>query len=270
MKKLVLATITGGIVGAVIILFFMFVFEINKRHEEEGLRLVTNDSTETNNDRKLKVLVYGDYKDLDSTDYLLIPLGMKTLESQRSMHAKAASATSDEEHAGATTYQNFKYNFYSLDFEDCNNIIFYNKKTEETHLLLQKPAIISKFYFPYYDKEFKGKKYWFILLAINEDDTNTDGYLNAEDAERVYVADLSGANMIQINPDNTQLMDWYIDSTTNNILMKVRYDSNEDRKFNYYDDVEILKTQIGNLAQGRAIINNEIKSNIQGILKKIK
>jgi hypothetical protein len=269
MKKLVLATITGGIVGAVIILFFMFVFEINKRHEEEGLRLVTNDTTEVNNDHKKKVLVYGDYKDLDSTDYLLIPLGMKTLESQKSMHAKTASS-SNEESANITTYQSFKYNFYSLDFEDCNNIIFYNKKTEETHLLLQKPAIISQFYFPYYDTNYTGKKYWFILLAIHEDDSNTDGYINAEDAERVYVADLSGENMIQINPDNTQLVDWYIDSATNNILMKVRYDSNKDQKFNYYDDVEILKTQINNLAEGRAIINNEIKSNIQGILKKIK
>jgi hypothetical protein len=269
MKKLLLATITGGIVGAVIILFFMFVFEINKRSEEEGLRLVTNDSTETNNDRKQKVLVYGDYKDLDSTDYLLIPLGMKTLESQKNMQAKTASA-SDDNSSGITTYQNFKYNFYSLDFEDCNNIIFYNKQTEETHLLLQKPAIISKFYFPFYSRESTEKKYRFILVATHEDDSNTDGYINTEDAERVYVADLSGANMIQINPDNTQLMDWYIDSTTNNILMKVRYDSNNDHRFNYYDDVEILKTKIDNLAEGRAIINNEIKSNIQSILKKIK
>ncbi len=268
MKKLVLATITGGIVGAVIILFFMFVFDINKRHKEEGLRLVSNDSTENNDqNRKRKVLVYGDYKDLDSTDYLLIPLGMKTMDS-RSMSSKAASSNYNS--TAITTYQNFKYNFYSLSFEDCNNIIFYNRKTEETHLLLQKPAIISKFYFPYYDKQYKGRKYWFILLGIHEDDSNTDGYINSEDAEKVYVADLSGANMIQITPDNTQLIDWYVDSTTSNILMKVIFDNNHDQKFNYYDDVEILKTQIGNLAEGRAIINDDIKDNIQGILKKIK
>jgi hypothetical protein len=267
MKKLVLATITGGIVGAVIILFFMFIFDINKRNDEEGLRLVNNDTTETTG-RKQKVLVYGDYKELDSTDFLLIPLGMKTLENQRNMQAKTASSSLDEEKA--TSYQSFKYNFYSLDFEDCNNIIFYNKKTEETHLLLQKPAIISRFYFPFYDKDYTAKKYWFILLGIHEDDSNTDGYINAEDAEKVYVADLSGANMIQINPDNTQLVDWYIDSSTNNILLKVRFDSNNDQKFNYYDDVEILRTHIDNLSLGRPIINDEIKNNIQGILKKIK
>lgn len=274
MKKLVLATLTGGIVGAIIILLFMFVFDTNRKHEEEGLRLVSNDSLENAKDHKEKVLVYGDYKDLDSTDYLLIPLGMKTLESQKRMSKTAAisssSTTSSEILENTGSYQNHKYNFYSMTFEDCNNIIFYNKKTEETHLLLQKPAIISEFYFPYPNKAYKGKKYSFLLLGIREDDSNTDGYINDEDAEKVYTADLSGANMIQISPDNTQLIDWYIDSTTNDILLKVRYDSNKDQKFNYYDDVDILKTQIGNFSQGRPIINDEIKKNIQSVLNKIK
>ena len=270
MRKLVLATITGGIVGAVIILLFMFVFDINKRHEEEGLRLVSNDSTDNTIDRKQKVLMYGEYKDLDSTDYLLIPLGMKTLDNPRGMRSKASISSSGNENTNAGNYRNFRYNFYSLTFEECNNIIFYNKKTEETHLLLQKPAIISRFYFPYYDKEYKDKKYWFILVGIHEDDSNTDGYINGEDAEKIYAADLAGANLIQITPDNTQLDDWYIEGSTNSVLLKVRHDSNNDQKFNDYDEVEILKVQIGNFAQGRAIINSEIKNNIQGILKKIK
>jgi|SRR3954471_1542778 hypothetical protein len=278
MKKLALATLTGGIVGAIIILLFMFVFDVNKKHEEEGLRLVSNDSTENAKDRKEKMLVYGDYKDLDSTDYMLIPLGVKTLETQKRMTSKtsaaiatsSATAKEDTEQEPQGDYQNYKYNFYSLTFGNCNNIIFYNKKTEETHLLLQKPAIISEFYFPYPIKKYKWKKYSFLLLGIREDDTNADGYINDEDAEKIYTADLSGANMIQINPDNTQLMNWYIDSTTNNILLQVRYDSNKDQKFNYYDDVDILKTQIGNFSTGQPIINTEIKNNIQSILNKIK
>ena len=269
MKKLLFATLTGGIVGAVVILLIMFFLDTSKRQKQQGLRLNTNDSTETN-ERKQQILVYGDYMDLDSTDYLLIPLGMKTLENQKGLRSKTASTTSSMEENISGSYQMYKYNFYSLDFENCNNIIFYNKQSEETHLLLQKPAIISQFYFPYYDKEYKGKRYWFILLGIREDDTNADGYINSDDAEKVYVADLSGANMIQINPDNTQLVDWYIDSATKSILLKVRYDSNNDQKFNYTDEVDILKTTIDNLAQGRAIINSEIKKNIQGILKKIK
>lgn len=275
MKKLVLATLTGGIVGAIIILLFMFVFDTNRRHEEEGLRLVSNDSIENAKDRKEKILVYGNYKDLDSTDYMLIPFGMKTLESQKQRNSSKTSAitvssSSSEPEENQLSYQNHRYNFYSMSFEDCNNIIFYNKKTEETHLLLQKPAIISEFYFPFPNKAYKGKKYSFLLLGVREDDTNADGYINDEDAEKIYTADLSGANMIQISPDNTQLVDWYIDSTTNNILLKVRFDSNKDQKFNYYDDVDILKAQIGNFSKAQPIINPEIKKNIEGILNKIK
>ena len=270
MKKLFLATLTGGIVGAVVILLIMFLVDTDKRKKQKGLQLVTtSDSTETNG-RKERILVYGDYMSLDSTDYLLIPLGMKTLESQKGLRSKTSAVSSSLDIAANSGYQMYKYNFYSLDFENCNNIIFYNKKTEETHLLLEEPAIISQFYFPYYDKEYKGKRYWFILLGIREDDTNADGYINSDDAEKIYVSDLSGANMIQINPDNTQLVDWYIDSATKSILMKIRYDSNKDLKFNDYDDVDILKTTIDNLAEGRPIINTDIKNNIQGILNKIK
>ena len=157
-----------------------------------------------------------------------------------------------------------------MNFGNCNNIIFYNKQNDETHLLLQKPAIISQFYFPFYSKEYDGLKYYFLLLGIREDDSNADGYINAEDAEKVYIADLSGKNMLQITPDNTQLVDWFIDPSTNNILMKVRYDSNKDEKFNYYDDIEILKTSIKNPTVGKQIIGKEIKDNIKKILKKIK
>lgn len=275
MKKLAIATLTGGIVGAVIILLFMFVFDINKRNKEDGLRLVTNDSTENAKDHKEKMLMYGDYMDLDSTDYMLIPLGMKNLESQKRMSSKMsavrpASVEVPETEEKIVDYETSKYNFYALAFGNCNNIIFYNKKSEETHLLLQKPAIISEFYFPYSYKNYKWKKYSFLLLGIREDDTNADGYINDEDAEKVYTADLSGANMIQITPDNTQLMDWSIDSTTNNVLLKVRFDSNKDQKFNDYDDTDILKTQIGNFSKGQPIINTEIKKNIQSILNKIK
>ena len=269
MKRLVLGIIIGGIVGTVLILLIIVVFNKTRNDYQDGLRLVSkNDSTAVANTKNQQILVYGDYMDLDSTDYLLMPLGMKTLEdvTDRGLRSKGS-----EEYASSTGYYSrYKYNFYSLSFGNCNNIIFYNKKTDETHLLLQKPAIVSQFYFPFYDKEYTGDKYYFILLGIREDDTNADGYINSEDAERVYIADLSGKNMVQITPDNTQLVDWFIDPATNNILMKTRFDSNKDQKFNYYDDIEILKTSISSPGPGKVIIGKEIKDNIRKILEKIK
>lgn len=267
-KRLILGIVIGGIVGAVLVLLVIVLFDNNRSNNTSGLRLVTNDSTaaETKNQQ---ILVYGNYMDLDSTDYLLIPLGMKVIDGKEDNGLRSKS--SDEYTESYTgNYRSYKYNFYSLDFGNCNNIIFYNKKNDETHLLLQKPAIISQFYFPYYDKEYTGDKYYFILLGIREDDTNLDGYINNDDAETVYLSDLSGSNMFKITPDNTQLVDWFIDMKTNNILMKVRFDTNKDKKFNYYDEIEILKTSIDKPIEGKKIIGKEIKANIKKILDKIK
>jgi hypothetical protein len=268
-KRLILGIVIGGIVGAVLVLLVMVLFQKNRSDNKTGIRLVANDSMAVNDIKNQQILVYGDYMDLDSTDYLLIPLGMKVVDGKED---KGLRSKSSDEYSDSYTgsYSSYKYNFYSLNFGNCNNIIFYNKKNDETHLLLQKPAIISQFYFPYYDKEYTGDKYYFILLGIREDDTNLDGYINEEDAETVYLSDLSGKTMFKITPDNTQLVDWFVDMSTNNILMKVRFDTNKDRKFNYFDEIEILKTSIDSPVEGKKIIGKEIKANIKKILDKIK
>jgi hypothetical protein len=270
MKRLIFGIVIGGIVGAVLILLVLALFKSNTS-DKGGLRLVTSDSTAVNNDKKnQQILVYGDYMDLDSTDYLLIPLGMKTIDSKEEKGGLRSKSSSEYLESDARGFSRYKYNFYSLNFGNCNNIIFYNKKNDETHLMLQHPAIVSQFYFPYYDKDYIAEKFYFILLGIREDDTNLDGYINSDDAEKVYIADLSGKNMIQISPNQTQLVDWFIDVTTNNILMKVRFDSNKDRKFDYYDEIEILKTSIDSPTEGKKIIGTEIKANIKKILDRIK
>lgn len=269
MKRLIFGIVIGGIVGAVLILLIIVIFDTNRKKNQNGLRLVTTDSTKTVEPKKKQMLVYGDYMNLDSTDFLLIPLGMKS-EDRGNRVLKIKGSEEDASEDNGSSYQLYKYNFYSLDFGNCNNIIFYNKKTDETHLLLQKPAVISKFYFPYYNKEYIGEKYWFILFSAHEADTNEDGYINIEDAEKVYICNLSGTYMLQINPANTKLVDWYVDAPTNNLLIKVIVDSNEDTKYNYEDETEILKTEICAPAECTPIISKEIKDSIKKILGQIK
>lgn len=271
MKKLILGTIIGGIVGAVLILTIIALFDSNKKKNQAGLQLVANDSTKSNEPKKHPSLVYGDYMNLDSTDFLLIPFGLKTNEEAESKILKNRS-TDDyaSDPNNNSSYRTFKYNFYSLNFGNCNNIIFYNKKTDSTYLLLQKPSVISQFYFPYYNKEYPGKKYWFMLFAVHEDDTNKDGFINSDDAEKVYISNLKGTKLTQIAPDSTQLIDWYIDESTNNILMKIKLDSNHDKKYNFDDDIEIIKTSITSPDTGKAIISQSIKENIKTIMKQIK
>lgn len=273
MKKIFLGILIGVVSLLLIVgIGFYFLTMGPRNHNRGGMQMALKDSTLVNNDKppKQQLLVYGEYMDLDSTDYLLIPLAMKTLEEDSEKGFDLRISKSNYSDTDGRIYSRFKYNFYSLNFGNCNNIIFYNKKNEQTHLLLQNRAIISQFYFPFYEEDYRGEKYWFILLGIQEDDTNKDGFINGEDAEKVYITNLAGKNIKQITPNQTQLIDWFIDPTTNNILMKVRLDSNHDNKFNMHDEIEILKTSIKNPAQGKAIIGKKIKNDIKRILNQIK
>lgn len=267
-KKLILGIIIGSIFGVIVVLIMVIVYNKSREEQRKGIQLVTNDSLPADEIHKQQILVYGDYINLDSTDYILIPLGMKTIESEEIRGLKSKS--SDEYIAYDESFTNYKYNFYSLNFSNYNNIIFFNKKTDDTHLLLKEPAIITQFYFPYYNKEYSGPKYWFLLFGVRNHDSNADGYINTDDAETVYITDLSGSNKVQITPDNSQLIDWFIDEESNNILMKIREDSNKDGKYTFHDDIEILKTSILNSSIGTQIINESMRKDIMKILNKIK
>jgi len=266
-KKLILGILIGGIFGVIVVLIMVIAYDRNKNKKLDGFQIVA-DSVSNEQVKLQQILVYGDYANLDSTDYLLIPLGMQTVETDEGRGGKLKSA--DEYLPYDESFKVYKYNFSSFNFADYNNIVFYNKKTDSTHILLYTPAVISQFYFPSYDENYKGKKHWFLIMAVREIDTNTDGYINSLDEENVYITDMDGKNKIQISPNKSQLIDWFIDESTNSILLKVREDSNKDNMFTILDDIEIVKTSIDSPSIGNEIISKKLKKDISRILRKIK
>lgn len=85
------------------------------------------------------------------------------------------------------------------------NIIFYNKFSDKSHLLLDKKSLITKFDF------IKLPEKDVIILAIAENDNNGDGYISRYDEAVVYLYDLTGKKLQQISPHNTLLLDWKFD-----------------------------------------------------------
>lgn len=266
LKKIFLGIIIGSVFGIIVVLIMVITYNKSRGKDREGFQLVSNDAKNTEEVRLQQVLVYGDYINLDSTDYILIPLGAQTIEENSGVDKKSNDGFLPYDES----FKSYKYNFSSLNFSDYNNIIFYNKRSDSTHLLLEKPAIISKFYFPYYDENYVGEKFWFLIYGIHDHDSNADGYINSDDAEVVFMSDLSGENKTQITPENTQLIDWFVDNDSKTLLLKVRKDSNKDNLFNYYDEIEIFKTSIDNPGMGSQIINQDLRNNIHEILNKIR
>lgn len=187
-------------------------------------------------------IVYGDLVIKEQSDYIMIPVSLSGTGNQRLLR-------------GSSSYE--RTNLYS-------NIIFYCKKDGETHLLLNKKAVI--FYFDFLEKKGQGKPPTnFLLYRIVDKDTNGDKKLTPEDASIGYLSDLSGKNLRQITPNNTQLVNWTVVQSIGTLFAKIIRDSDNDKRFTERDETTLLKVSLDNPTIGTEMISDRIKQQIKSL-----
>jgi len=191
-----------------------------------------------------KNITYGDLVIKAESDYLIIPVGLiDTNQSREGFWSKPSY------------YE--KRNEYS-------NIIFYHKKEGNSHFLLNKKAVITSF--DLIERKAAGKptkRFW--LYRIIENDTNGDNQINYEDAVIGYLSDLSGKNIKQITPNNTQLMNFNVIQSVGELFLKIVKDSNQDQKFTEQDETSFMKVNLDNPSIGKEIISDKVKQQIKSI-----
>ncbi|BAY31185.1 hypothetical protein NIES2107_30440 [Nostoc carneum NIES-2107] len=101
------------------------------------------------------------------------------------------------------------------------------------------------------------------LYRIVEQDTNADKKLNSADAIAGYLSDLSERNLLQITPNNTQILNWVIVPSQNALFIKVIKDSDNDKKFTANDKTNFMRVNLDNPAMGTEIISNAIEQEIK-------
>ena len=187
-------------------------------------------------------IIYGDLVIKEQSNYIMIPVSLSGEENQALLR-------------GSSSYE--RTNLYS-------NIIFYPKKDGESHLLLNKKAVI--FDFNFLEKKGQGKPPTnFLLYRIVDKDTNGDRNLTPEDANIGYLSDLSGKNLRQITPNNTQLVNWTVVQSIGSLFAKIIKDSDNDKKFTERDETTWLKVSLDNPTIGTEMISDRIKQQIKSI-----
>ncbi len=183
------------------------------------------------------------------SDYVVIPIGLDASEKER-------SPVSGSYERGRIIY----------------NFIFYNKKNGQSHLLLDRKAIVKSFKFldeidPKADKDKPAAtKRRSILFHLIEQDTNGDEHLNRHDAIVGYLSDLSGKNLQQITPSDAQFLDWQFDKSSNALFVQVLNDSDNDRNFTAEDEKTFLRVNLEKPEMGQDIIGDDVREKIQSIL----
>lgn len=195
-------------------------------------------------------IVYGNLIIKKESDYLMIPVSIFPDANQ-----------------GEKSWKNKGSGSYSRSYKDRKNlynIIFYSKKDASTNALLDKKAIIKSF--DIIEKKATGqpvKRFW--LYRIIEKDTNKDNKLDYQDATVGYLSDLSGRNLQQITPDNTQLNSWNIVQSTGAIFLEITKDTDDDKKF---DTTSYIRVNLDNPDIGKEIIGNELEDKIKSYIVK--
>lgn len=197
--------------------------------------------------QKAPEISYGDFIIKEQSDYLMIPVQVKG-ESDRSNVLESSGS--------------YKRNNTTL-----HNMIFYRKQDGETHLLLDRKAIINSF--DLIDTKTPPQsptRVW--LYQIIDKDTNQDKQLNQKDAVIGYISDLSGKNLQQVTPNNTKIINWVVIPSQNAVFIKIIKDSNNDNKFTATDKTNFIRVNLEQPSIGTEVISDEIEQKIKSYIVK--
>ncbi|WP_445637528.1 Lipoprotein [Nostoc sp. DSM 114161] len=192
-------------------------------------------------------IIYGDLVIKEQSDYLMIPVNFPDQDREKPNNLSL-----------------------SRSYERSNNlynIIFYNKQDGEAHLLLNKKAVINSFELLEVKAANKPiTRVW--LYKIIDQDTNADKKINGDDAIVGYISDLSGKNLQQITPNNTQIINWVLLPSQNAIFLKIIKDSNNDKKFTGEDNTNFVRVNLDRPGIGTEIISDRLEQEIKSYILK--
>jgi len=174
---------------------------------------------------KLRIPV-GDPVLIDSSDYVMYPLSLTEIVTEEK-----------DEYGGSYSGRTTTY----------WNILFYNPRSNQSHLLTPKKLVISSYAGQnlgnFSDSDGPHKAYLrtyaadkLLYFSATSTDFNHDGQLTTTDPTYLFISDKSGENFRQVSPDSLHVTGWEIQRNTGKILLQATQDSNHDRKFGEGDE----------------------------------
>lgn len=234
-----------------------------------------NDDEDDSSERRKKVLekdeekqessetkiVYGNPYMLNGTSFVMVPV-LITPDDDNIIESFKREYFSPEKIY--TSYSD-RYNMFS--YGDMYNVLFYNIKDSTNYSLLNRKALINKFYMPSY-REGDTSSARFIIFSLIEEDYNNDEEIDEDDGETVYKSTIFGTDIRQISPDRVKLIDWEADDANDKLVLYVTDDVNRDKKFDKNDETKILGTSISNSDIGKEILSDSLKSSMKTLYGK--
>ncbi len=211
------------------------------RDQANGSEAVS-DSVAIVNDPKSNLNIQMDsFREIDSSGVLMFPLSMK--EQGRESYS--------------SSYKELPANSYW-------NILFYNTITNESRLLSERKMLIYSIDHKYSDGV-STETYadGHIFYNVITEDFNGDKLFSPKDASYLFVSDSKGQNFHQLSPNGHDLQNWRYTAAAKKVIMTVRKDSDNNKKFDEEDEVTTFAISLDSADAPKEIFGNDVKNKLK-------
>lgn len=188
-----------------------------------------------------------EFSEIDSSGILIFPLKM-----------------------GENKDRDENYSYKEMPYNGFWNLIFYNTKTKETHLLTEEKILILKYDYKYNREEAINipEKLNHIFYEVRVNDFNQDKLINQKDPIYLFVSDKKGKNFRQISPKDYDLNNWNYIESSNKIIITATKDSNKNLEFDDKDEVSTFEITLDVNESPEEIFSNDLKAKLKTLYDK--
>ncbi|WP_460218162.1 hypothetical protein [Psychroserpens sp. MEBiC05023] len=194
--------------------------------DNDNRKVVAKNDTTTKHNKTSKTKVIANLPMLiDSTDFLIHPIGKYALKKSRSEYFSSDSYESHEFSSVSSSRDGF--------YGNLSNVKFQQIPSKELKALTTSTINITSMTFlrQVYNDLNKG----YFLYEVNDKDTNADGTLNSGDLESLYISNLNGAGFRKLSPDRQELITWKVIIEAKTLYFKSIEDTDNNGKFDNKD-----------------------------------
>ena len=166
---------------------------------------------------------------IDSTDYLIHPIGDFRIEDNRGKVIYKSSGYGSKNFAIAS------YGGYRIS-GNLSNVKFQHIDSEKLSTLTKNIIKIKSLTF--LRKVYDNTKKQFLVYEVTDKDTNQDGKLDFNDINTLFISKINGTDFRKLTDTNKELIDWKLVESKNRLYFRTIEDTNKDGEFDKKDIVQ--------------------------------
>jgi hypothetical protein len=129
------------------------------------------------------------------------------------------------------------------------NVSHFDTETQKQKFFFERPVLIKTLYYPAFSKDtlnYKPVNRNYFMVSVYDEDTNKDGFINANDLKRFYLFDINADNKKPIVPTNYSVYKSEYDPANDFVYIFAKLDKNNNGLIDELEPINIFWVDLKN------------------------